>query len=218
MKCPFFAGFALLISPLAAVAHAQIVHISATSENLWGQLVGYPQDEHPMGGVAKFDLHYDASIAGTDGIFTFDDPAKNYWTLSVAFTDYEPDAGPPFADSREFSFPLETLSFGLATESGIPGMFALTSLVDGQYFDFGLIPPGSPTVLPVPPFTFGTNFNFFHVSWRAEGWEGDHTFSGPLNHFTAEVVSPIPEPSVCGAGGAIAVLCFITYGWRGRGV
>lgn len=207
----------MLGAAIATAAHAQLVHISATSDNLHGQLVGYPNDSHPMAGTAKFDLYYDASVVGTDGVFTFSDSTKNYWTLSAAFNEYETDPGAPFSNFRTFSFPLEMMTLGPATESGLPGMFALSSSDIGhRYFDFGLIPSGTPTDLPVPPFTFGTNFNYFYVYWSEEGWAGDHTISGTLHNFSAEIISPVPEPSVYGIGGGIAALCCIVYNRRRR--
>jgi hypothetical protein len=216
MKLPAFAGLALLGAAIAmaTAAHAQLVHISATSDSLVGQVVGYPQDARPMGGSAKFDLYYDASVVGTDGIFTFNDSKKNYWTLSAAFNPYETDPNAPLYEVRNFSFPLQTMRLAPATENPLPGLFALTaapSTEENQYFDFGLIPSGPPTALPVPPFTFGTNFNYFYIYWSEEGWEGYHTISGSLRNFSAEIITPIPEPSLYGLGGGIAALCCIVY-------
>ena len=207
MKLPIFAGLALLGAVMATEAHAQLVHVSATSDSLIGQLAGYPQVMHPMAGTAKLDLYYDASVVGTDGIFTFNNPKKNYLTLSAAV--------------RNFSFPLETMRFAPATENPLPGLFALTSppsTGDGLwYFDFGLIPSGPPTSLPVPPFTFGNNFNYFYIEWFEEGWTGNHSiFGARLHNFSAEIISPVPEPSIYGIGGGIAALCCIVYNRRRR--
>jgi hypothetical protein len=47
------AGLALLGAAMATMAHAQLVHISATSDGLFAQLVGYPNDSHPMAGTAS---------------------------------------------------------------------------------------------------------------------------------------------------------------------
>jgi len=220
MKLPLFARLAFLGAVLATAAHAQLVHISATSNNLFGQLVGYPQDGRPMGGSAKFDLYDYASVVGTGGIFTFNDPTKNYWTLSAAFNPYETGPNVPLYETRNFSFPLEIMSFAPATEDPRPGLFALTSppyTGEDPYFDFGLIPSGPPTaLLPVPPFTFGLNFNYFHIYFSEEGWNGYHTISGTLRNFSAEIMSPVPEPSIYGVGGAIAALCCIVYHRRRR--
>jgi hypothetical protein len=88
--------------------------------------------------------------------------------------------------------------------------------IGNRYFDIGLIPSGSPTALPVPPFTFGDNFNYFYVYWFEEGWGGDHTLSGPSNNFSAEIISPVPEPSLYGLVGGIAALCCIVCNRRRR--
>ena len=219
MKLPLVAGLAFLGAAMASAAHAQLVHVSATSNSLFGQVVGYPNDSRPMGGWAKFDLYYDASVVGTNGIFTFDDQTKNYWTLSAAFNPYETGPNVPLYETRNFTLPLETMRFGPATENPLPGLFALTSppsTGENQYFDFGLIPSGPPDALPVHPFTFGTNFNYFYVLWVEEGWEGSHSIGGSLRNFSAEIISPVPEPSIYGIGAAILALCCIVYNRRRR--
>jgi hypothetical protein len=53
------------------------------------------------------------------------------------------------------------------------------------------------------------NFNYFNVYWFEEGWAGDHNISGSSRNFSAEIISPVPEPSTYDIGGAIAVLCCI---------
>ena len=222
MKLPLLAGLALLGAAMATAAQAQLVHISAVSDDLIGQVVGFPQDSRPMAGTAKLDLYYDASVVGTNGIFTFNDSTKNYWTLSAAFNPYDTDPNAPLYETRTFSFPLETMAFRPATEEPTPGMFALTSppsTGDLWWFDFGLIPSGPTSALPVPPFTFGSNFNAFYVQWLEEGWEGNHSiFGGGLHNFSAEIISPVPEPSTYGVAGGIAALCCIVYNLRRRRV
>jgi len=221
MKLPIFAGLALLGAALATVAHAQLVHIAATSDNLYGELVGYPQASRPMAGTAKLDLYYDASVVGTDGIFTFNDPTKNYWTLAAAFNPYETDPNAPLTEVRNFSFPLETMKFAPATENSLPGAFALTSPPStggNRFFDFGLMLSGPPTSLPVPPITFSTNFNYFYVVFSDSEvpFDGGSIFGAGLHNFSAEIITPIPEPSIYGIGAAIAALCCIVYHRRRR--
>lgn len=219
MKLPFLANLALMGAALTT-ARAQLVHISAVSDDLMGQLVGYPQDSRPMAGTAKFDLYYDSSVVGKDGLFSFNDPTKNYWTLSANFNPYETDPNAPLYETRTFSFALETMAFHPATESGSPGMFALTappSTGGDWWFDFGLVPSGPTSALPVPPFSFGQNFNAFYVEWMEEGWVGNHSiFGAGLHDFSAEVMSPVPEPSFYGVAGGVAALWCIVYRQRRR--
>ena len=182
MKLPIFAGLALLGAAMATAAQAQLVHISATSDDLIGQIVGYPPDSRPMAGTAKLDLYYDASVVGTNGIFTFNDSTKNYWTLSAAFNPYETDPNAPLTETRNFSFPLETMAFRPATENPAPGLFALTSppsTGDLWCFDFGLIPSG-PTDRPArAPVYVRKQFQRISTSIGSEeGWEGNHTILG----------------------------------------
>jgi hypothetical protein len=71
--------------------------------------------------------------------------------------------------------------------------------------------------LPVPPFTFAQNFNAFYVEWLEEGWVGNHSIYGAgLHNFSAEVFTPVPEPSLYGVAGGIATVCCIVYKRRRR--
>jgi len=217
MKLPLFPGLALLGAAMATAAHAQLVHISATSDNLWGEVVGYPQAGRPMGGTAKFDLYYDASVVGTNGIFTFNDSKKNYWTLSADFNPYDTDPNAPLYKHKNFSFALEAMRFAPATEDDYPGRFALTAPAGGSWgFDFGVIPTGSTTSLPVPPFKLGGNFNSFYVVYQNFDipFDGGSIYGLGLHNYSAEILSPVPEPSVYGIAAAIAALYCIVYNQR----
>jgi hypothetical protein len=223
MKLPIFAGLALLGAAMATAAHAQLVHISATSDSLSAQFVGYAQALRPIAGTAKFDLYYDASVVGTDGLFTFNDPTKNYWTVSATLGD-STDPNATLYDLRKISSPLGPMRFAPATQDTTPGMFALTSGLEPGYawFDFGLLPSGPPTALPVPPFTFGQNFNSFYVEFPNHPDQPDDPFDwgsifgAGLHNFSAEIISPVPEPSIYGIGGAIAALFCIVSNQRRR--
>lgn len=205
----------------ATAAHAQLVHISATSDDLFGEVVGYPQASRPMGGTAKFNLYYDASVVGTNGIFTFNDPKKNYWTVSADFNPYDTDPNAPLYVHKNLSFALETMRFGPATED-TPATFALTAPAGGTggpwWFDFGVIPSGPTTALPVPPFKLGGNFNSFYVIYSNSDipFDGGSIYGARMHNYSAEILSPVPEPSVYGIVGTIAALCCTVYNRRRR--
>ena len=223
MKLPIFAGLALLGAAMATAAHAQLVHISATGYIRAAQFVGYAQALRPAAGTAKFDLYYDASVVGTDGIFTINDPTKNYWTVSATLNPDSTDPNATLYKLRKISSPLETMSLAPATEEPLPGNFALSGWTSNAHFDFGLFPSGPPNALPVPPFTFGRNFNDFYVEFpnhpdrpSDDGTDWGSIYGAGLHNFSAEIISPVPEPSIYGLGGGIAALCCIVYNWRRR--